>query len=192
MKHLELQWDPRWLVLLVAALLIVFMLGSMSEAPYVEETTTSDTIYVEKRVYIDTNYLFDEALAHLKEYEGFRANMYYDVDGSKTIGYGHHFKKGENFSVITEGSATDLLVTDLQRYIDYVEKETDLRGNKSLALGLFTFNVGTGNFNKAIARGLLSNINRITKYCHYRDGERVIRSQKLLERREFELYIYNK
>lgn len=153
-----------------------------------------DTLYMTKIVYVDTNKLFNEAINHLKEYEGFRSEMYYDVDGSKTIGYGHHFNSNENFSTITEKEATILLIKDLNKKIEFVEGHTDLRGNKSLALGLFAYNVGTGNLMKAINKGLLTNINRITDYCHYstiEDGQKITkRSDQLYERRKFELYLY--
>lgn len=153
-----------------------------------------DTLYMTKIVYVDTNNLFNEAINHLKEYEGFRSEMYYDVDGSKTIGYGHHFNSNESFSTITEEEATILLIKDLNKKIEFVEGHTDLRGNKSLALGLFAYNVGTGNLMKAINKGLLTNINRITDYCHYstiEDGQKITkRSDQLYERRKFELYLY--
>lgn len=155
-----------------------------------------DTLYMTKIVYIDTGNLFNEAIAHLKEYEGFRSEIYYDTDGSKTIGYGHHLRTGEVFNKITELEATNILIKDLKRKVEFVEGHTQLKGNKSLALGLFAFNVGTGNLMQAIDRGLLNNINKITDYCHYsimEDGEKVTkRSDKLYERRKFELYIYTR
>lgn len=154
-----------------------------------------DTLYLTKIVYIDTLDRFSEAIKHLKEYEGFRSDLYYDVDGSRTIGYGHHLKSNEHYSSITEEQATRILIADLKSKIEYVEKHTDLRGNKSLALGLFAFNVGTGNLMTAINNGLLNNITKITDYCHYsivENGVKITkRSDKLYERRKFELYLYN-
>lgn len=154
-----------------------------------------DTVYV--KVYVDTGNIYNEAIDHLKEYEGFRSKMYYDTDGSKTIGYGHHFKPGEDFKTITEEEATDILKDDLATKIDHVSNITDtLTSNQELALGLFAFNVGTGNLDKAISRGLLTNITSITDYCHYKvkkDGQQIVkRSKKLYERRLFELYVFNK
>lgn len=187
-----------WPFIILITIGVLFMIAVQAFVPsFINlKNDNPDTIVVEQKVYVDTGNLFTEAITHLKEYEGFRSHMYYDVDGSKTIGYGHHFRNNEDFISITESEATEILVEDLKRKIDYVEEHTDLRDNQSLALGLFAFNLGTGNFDKAISGGLLDNIHRITDYCHYKvteNGETIVKkSQKLYERRQFELYLYTR
>lgn len=165
---------------------------SQNNIPNVE--IVKEVIYLKKIVYIDTGNLYNEAIKHIKEYEGFRSKIYYDTDGSKTIGYGHHLKKSEKFANISESFATNLLIKDLNKKIKYVEETTELSNNKSLALGMFAFNVGNSNLNKAIKNGLLKNINKLKLYCNYTttlNGEKITKSSlKLLERRKFEIYIY--
>lgn len=140
-------------------------------------------------VYVDT--LYNSVIDHIKSYEGFRSTPYKDNDGSLTIGYGHHLRRGENYAMIDTVIGEKLLVEDLTRCIDYVERNTDLRGRKSLAMGMLAYNCGTGRVNGYIKRGLLDNIEALPQYCHYvsSKGERV-KSKKLQERRIFELKVY--
>jgi len=182
---------------LVVGLCFIILIPGYSKEINEEVKCVSDTVYIQTKVYVDTGNIYNEAIDHLKEYEGFRSNVYYDTDGSRTIGYGHHLNAGESFTYLSEERATDLLMKDLDRRIDYVNGQIDtLNPNQSLALGLFAFNLGTGNLDKAISRGLLTDINRITHYCHYKtviDGQVITkRSTKLHERRRYELYIFNK
>ena len=144
---------------------------------------------------ITSGTLFDDAVEHIKIYEGFRSSVYIDNSGHRTIGYGHHLLKGENhLTVITEKQATDILKSDLQKMIDYVELTTNFKDNKSLSLGLFTYNVGSGTLQKAIDNGLLSDINKLKQYCHYKksqgDSMIVVTSSKLLERRNYEISLF--
>jgi len=141
-------------------------------------------------VYVDTCY-YNEVIDHIKSYEGFRSTCYKDNDGSLTIGYGHHLRKGENYAMIDTVIAKKLLVEDLTRCVDYIERVTDLRGMKSLAMGMLAYNCGTGRVGGYIKRGLLENIEDLPQYCHYTtsNGNRV-KSKKLQERRIFELKVY--
>lgn len=140
---------------------------------------------------------YNDAIDHLKYYEGFRADVYYDVDGSKTIGYGHHLLTGENYTHITELEATSILKKDLKVRMKYVKNKYNVTGDTLLALTLFSFNLGTGGLDKAISKGLLKNPNKLLQYCHYRtrnkEGvEKVHTSKRLLERRKYELRLITK
>lgn len=139
--------------------------------------------------------LLDSAVDHIKKYEGFSKCIYIDNSGHKTIGYGHHLLNGENnLSLITEKQATDILKSDLKKSINYVEFTTNLRDNKSLAIGMFTYNVGSGVLQGAINDGVLTNIKKLRNYCHYKkkegDSVVIITSRKLLERRNYEISLY--
>src|SRR5690606_24082445 len=88
----------------------------------VKHLCIKDTVYVENKIYVDTGNIYMEAINHLKKYEGFRSTVYYDTDGSETIGYGHHILSGENFYFITEEEATELLKKDLDKRIKFVNE----------------------------------------------------------------------
>ncbi len=146
--------------------------------------------------HINVGNLYDAAINFTKQKEGFCKVPTISCDGSLTIGYGHVIKKNESFSSVTENQATILLKTDLQKAIDFVEDKTKLSGNKSLALGLLAFNIGTGRFLKYLKEdSLLTNIHKIRNYCHYhkvKNGQYItIKSKALSDRREFEIFIYN-
>lgn len=58
--------------------------------------------------------MYKKSLTDLvKSFEGFSAKVYRDSAGLLTIGYGHLIKAGENFSVISEAQATEILYRDL-------------------------------------------------------------------------------
>lgn len=187
------------LVLLLSLSVLTF-LSYTEPVPNCNPTVCNvDTIYVEKTVYIDTSYIYDEAIEHLKEYEGFRAKVYIDTDGSKTIGYGHHLRKNENWSYVSEEKATDILKKDLDRRIDFVNENYEVNSYQALALGMLGFNLGTGRLSNYIKKDKLlegDNINKILNYCHYKtytsDGTCIVKtSSSLKERRQFELHIFN-
>lgn len=186
------QWIGSLGVGIVLILLSLVGIAAETQRDAFNERISIDTVNI--KPLLETGSLFEEAIDHMKDYEGFRSNVYYDTDGSRTIGYGHHLKESENFTQISEQFATKLLIRDLTKRIKYVEETTELSGNKSLALGMFAFNVGNSNLNKAIKNGLLKDIYRLKLYCNFTtkvDGIKVTKkSTKLYERREFEIYIY--
>ena len=146
--------------------------------------------YIHDTVYIDTCSM-SSIIDHIKSYEGFRATCYKDNDGSLTIGYGHHLRKGENYTVIDTVIGEQLLIKDLTKCIDYVERVTDLCGNESLAMGMLAYNCGTGKVKGYINRGLLDNVEALPQYCHYTNSQgEWVKSKKLQERRIFELKVY--
>ena len=87
-------------------------------------------------------------LAHIKGWEGFKANVYLDSAGKHTIGYGHLIKPTESFTTITIQQATALLMSDLQTAEAAVNRLVKVRLNQYQydALVSFVFNVGAGNF----------------------------------------------
>lgn len=157
------------------------------------DSTYVDTSFTENTV--DSVYL--DAIEHLKSYEGFRSKIYYDVDGSRTIGYGHHLLRGENYQNISEELATEILDKDLTVRLEYIQDKYQVSGDTLLALGLFSFNCGTGTLAKAINHGILTEPTKLLQYCHYRtyDSEgnaKVHTSNKLLQRRKYELALIKK
>lgn len=153
----------------------------------------TDTVY--KHVIVGN--LHATAIEFLKKKEGYCSKPTIACDGHLTIGYGHLIKKGEKFDYLSKQSAENLLREDLTKSIDFVKKETKLKGNKALAFGLLVFNIGGTNFLKYLKQDSLlksSNIEKIKRYCHYKvfkNGQHLtIKSKALLERREFEIFIY--
>lgn len=153
-----------------------------------------DTIYKN----IDLGNLYNLSINHLKSKEGLCLKPTISCDGLLTIGYGHVIKKDETFIGINEIEATLLLKKDLQKAIDFVKNNTNLKDNKALAMGLLSFNIGTGRFLRYLREDSLlvgNNINKIKNYCHYKtkkDGKDItITSKALQERRNFELKIYH-
>lgn len=89
-----------------------------------------------------------KGLAHIKGWEGFKANVYLDVAGLPTIGYGHLIKPHESFTTITEAQASALLAKDITSAESAVNKyvKVKLTQNQFDALVSFAFNVGNGAF----------------------------------------------
>jgi len=87
-------------------------------------------------------------LAHIKGWEGFRANVYLDSAGKPTIGYGHLLLPTENYKKITVEEATNLLIKDLSNAEDAVNSLVKVRLSQLQydALVSFVFNVGRGAF----------------------------------------------
>ena len=59
----------------------------------------------------------EAGVAFIKEWEGFEAQVYDDVAGYGTIGYGHKVRAGERFGTLTEAQADTLLRADLARFV---------------------------------------------------------------------------
>lgn len=164
------------------------------ERQQVQMIIIHDTIYKN----MDLGNLYNLSINHLKSKEGLCLKPTVSCDGLLTIGYGHVIKKNESFTGISEMEATILLKKDLQKAIDFVKKNTDLKDNKALAMGLLSFNIGTGRFLQYLKNDSLlvgNNINKIKNYCNYHANKNnkdiIIKSKALQERRLFELKIYH-
>lgn len=91
--------------------------------------------------------LSKEGLELIKRSEGFRAQVYRDVAGFPTVGYGHLIQHTESFPVaITEPQAAALLTKDVQAAELSVSRlvKVELTQGQFDALVDFCFNLGAG------------------------------------------------
>src|ERR1700733_503620 len=88
-----------------------------------------------------------DGLDLIKKSEGFRGQVYRDVAGFPTIGYGHLIKPGETFpNGITEPQAAAILAGDVQQAEQAVARlvKVGLTQGQFDALVDFCFNLGAG------------------------------------------------
>jgi lysozyme len=88
-----------------------------------------------------------EGLDLIKKSEGFRGQVYRDVAGFPTIGYGHLIRPGETFPAgITEPQATAILSSDTQEAELAIARlvKVALTQGQFDALVDFCFNLGVG------------------------------------------------
>lgn len=100
-----------------------------------------------------------ETCEHLTEqFEGCKLTAYQDVKGVWTIGYGHTGTDVRPGLVITQGTAEDLLLHDVQSAEFHVNHlvNVPLTQHEFDALVDFTFNVGSGNFASSTLLKLLN------------------------------------
>lgn len=89
----------------------------------------------------------NNGLELIKRSEGFRGQVYLDVAGFPTIGYGHLLKPGESFSNgITEQQVAAILASDVQEAEQAVGRlvKVALTQGQFDALVDFCFNLGAG------------------------------------------------
>lgn len=93
----------------------------------------------------------ERGLNLIKTHEGLRLNVYNDVAGFPTIGYGHLMKKGETFTTITESFASMLLRQDLATAEAIVKKYvgTPINQNQFDSLVSMAYNMGSAPFKNA-------------------------------------------
>lgn len=131
----------------------------------------------------------------VKRSEGFRGQVYKDMAGLLTIGYGHKLLAHESFPEgITEPQAVDLLARDLhsaELYVTHMVKVPITQGQFD-ALVDFCFNMGA-------ARLASSTLLTVLNHGRYQDAaEQLLRwdiaggevSQGLKTRREAELQLW--
>ena len=88
-----------------------------------------------------------QALAIIREFEGFREQAYVDTDGTPVIGYGlskvdgRKVRLGDRISVAKADSVLSQQVLDLQEQIESMVT-VELNSNQLSALSSFAFNVG--------------------------------------------------
>ena len=81
----------------------------------------------------------------IKRSEGFSANVYSDIAGFRTVGYGHKLQPGESFpSGVTVTQATDLLMADVAVAESVVSRLVKVPLTQGQFDGLvdFVFNLG--------------------------------------------------
>jgi len=117
------------------------------------------------------------------------------VDGTWTIGYGHHMVEGWWKDSISEQFADSLLRVDVDKNVEHIDRMYEYSEDSTLAVSLFTFNCGTGNYNRSRLKRLIDKGLRIdkeiVKWCHYTKNGTIHMNIRFRERREFELKIYN-
>lgn len=149
----------------------------------------------DEKKYLET---YRETIEYIKKHEGFIAYPYYDVAGIKTIGYGHVITDSDSFpDTISRAFAEKILIKDFNMAIKSIERETDLKGNKKLAMAHFVFMMGIGNFLKSRLPKLIKNgkpINtELENWCYYRNPNgKMIRSDYSYRIRLWEIEMYNK
>jgi lysozyme len=102
----------------------------------------------------------DAGIELVKRYEGFRPQVYNDIAGHPTIGYGHELKPGESFpNGITEAEAEVLLRQDLAIAEAAVNQLVTVALTQSQfdALVDFVYNEGAGHFESST---LLAELNQ--------------------------------
>lgn len=102
----------------------------------------------------------DRGIELIKTFEGYQGQPYLDAVGCETIGYGHKCRPMEQFpGGLSEEQAADLLVCDLERFETHILRnvEVPLSQEQFDALVSFTYNLGTGNFDKSTLKRKLNN-----------------------------------
>jgi lysozyme len=141
--------------------------------------------------------LSTEGLDLIKRFEGFRADIYFDVAGFTTIGYGHRLLPHESFPMgIDELQASAILGSDVLEAEGAVERlvRVPLSQCQFDALTDFCFNLGAG---RLAASTLLRELNAGS---YAAAGEQLLCWDKaagrvnsgLKSRREAELALWNK
>jgi len=97
---------------------------------------------------MDKKLIIDMAVEFLKEVEGFRSEVYDDLAGLPTIGYGHLVTNKENFKKITKEEAENLLRKDIIYFLHIIEPliERELNENQWAAILSFVYNIGVFRF----------------------------------------------
>lgn len=93
-------------------------------------------------------------LSLIKEFEGFSAEVYKDVAGKRTIGYGHLLRPDDDFESVSEAEAEQLLRVDVRKAEQAVEvlMRVPLNDNQFAALVAFTYNLGGGALQRSTLR----------------------------------------
>lgn len=146
-------------------------------------------IFLSNSVFGIDRALINEAKEHLKFHEGFRSKPYICPGGKPTIGYGHQLRKGENIKKISERQADNLLERDIRVRFLKVKKKYKLNDKKTMALTLFSFNLGIGTlFRSTMAKTKFKvNLhNNWTVYCKVKGKPHKV----LKKRREFEYKMF--
>lgn len=130
-----------------------------------------------------------EAKNHLKFHEGFRSKPYICPGGKPTIGYGHQLRKGEHIRKISLRQADNLLERDIRVRFIKIKKKYKLNDRKTMALTLFSFNLGIGTLYKStmsktnFSKNLYKNW---TVYCKVKGKVH----KALKKRRDFEYKLF--
>ena len=107
--------------------------------------------------------------AFIRQWEGLSLDVYKDVAGYPTIGYGHLIKKGENFTKITKDQAIDLFLKDLAPFEEAINTlvQKNLLQHEFDALVSFVYNIGQGAFSKSTLLKYLNEGNFLLAYPEF-------------------------
>jgi Phage-related lysozyme (muraminidase) len=94
----------------------------------------------------------------IKRFEGFSSTVYICPAGYPTIGYGHLVRSGESYTEISETEAEELLRKDVESAERAVLRlvNVPLTDGQFDALVSFTFNLGSGAFQRSTLRRKLN------------------------------------
>lgn len=109
-----------------------------------------------------TRRISEESLAKLKQWEGLNLRAYRDTGGKLTIGYGHTGTDVQAGSLIDEQHAENLLLSDLARFENRVEKLVKVPLTDSQFAALVSFDFNTGALDKST---LLKELNKGNYDC---------------------------
>jgi len=149
------------------------------------------------RIQDEWDMIYETIVDTIKYHEGFEAHPYRCMANVLTVGHGHAIRKGESFDYpMSKETADSLLRVDLNKAVDYVQKTTELEHIQLLAISLFVYQLGSGNFSRSTLKNLIVQDkpidNEIIKWIHIRTKNgNVIRHNALRERRQMELELYN-
>ncbi len=100
----------------------------------------------------------EAAITLIKHFEGCRLKAYRDIGGVLTIGYGHTGQEVKAGMEITQDEADMLLEHDMGHFARAVLMLTKqvLTDNQFAALISFTFNLGTGAYQRSTLRQMIN------------------------------------
>lgn len=100
----------------------------------------------------------ESAITLIKHFEGCRLKAYRDIGGVLTIGYGHTGQEVKDGMEITQDEADMLLEHDIGHFARAVLMLTKqvLTDNQFAALISFTFNLGTGAYQRSTLRQMIN------------------------------------
>jgi GH24 family phage-related lysozyme (muramidase) len=189
--------------------LLIIAVLSIPEVIFREMNQTNNNLSLtaedlnHSEIHYVSNYQFEqgyeEAIEFIKEHEGFANGLqYYDAAGNKTVGYGHKIKPGEVFpEQISKQEAENLLRKDFDKAIWYVEKNTNLKGYKKIAIAHFVYARGIGNFLKSnIRKKIILNEpidEEMMKWIYYKSTDGILVESNYIKKiRLWELNMYKR
>jgi GH24 family phage-related lysozyme (muramidase) len=139
---------------------------------------------------------YDYFIEYIKFSEGFSPRRTTCISSQVCIGYGHALTGRDTFTVVTEQVADSLLRADYQINIDYLAKNTGLRGDKLMAIAHFTYNIGMAKYLKSNLKRLVDKglpiDKEIVKWTKIKSKSgKYVTSSHLRRMRQIELEAYN-
>lgn len=146
----------------------------------------------------DWDRYYTQTLEYIKSHEGLNnGKKYIDAAGIATIGYGHVILPDESFpDQISDEQADSLLRSDFDKALTAVDRLTDLKDNKRLAIAHFIYAKGVGHFSRSTLRKKIAAgeaiDDEIIKWCYYHTPSgKLVESSYSRKAREWELALYN-